>query len=51
MNSIQMNTLELARLESKRNNDDRDMARLGKNQVLKVWRPICFPVKNDPLFF
>ena len=41
--SGQMNVVELGGMESKQNNDDLDMARLGKSPVLKVWRPICFP--------
>ena len=42
MNAIQMNAVELEGMESKQNNDDIDMARLGKSPVLKVWRPTCF---------
>ena len=42
MSDIHMNAVELSGLESKQNNDDSDLARLGKNPVLKVWRPTCF---------
>ena len=42
MSGIQMNTMELGGLESKQNNDDIDMARLGKSPVLKVWPPTHF---------
>ena len=38
MNDIHMNAVELSGLDSKQNNDDSDLARLGKNPVLKVWR-------------
>ena len=34
--------MELEAMEAKENNDDRDMARLGKSPVLKVQRPL-FP--------
>lgn len=36
----QMRAMELQVMESKENNDDRDMARLGKSPVLKVKRPL-----------
>ena len=39
MGDIHMNAVELSGLDSKQNNDDSDLARLGKNPVLKVWRP------------
>ena len=39
MSGIQMSAMELGGLESKQNNDDIDMARLGKSPVLKVWHP------------
>ena len=42
MNSIQMDAVELGRIEAKQNNDDKDMARLGKHPVLKVCLPIHF---------
>ena len=38
-----MKAIELEGVESKQNNDDIDMARLGKSPVLKVWRPTCLP--------
>ena len=37
-----MDAVELGDMEVRRNNDDKDMARLGKTPVLKVWRPIYF---------
>ena len=43
-----MNAVELGRMEVRQNNDDKDMARLGKNPVLKVWRPTYF---YRPYFF
>ena len=36
MSGIQMKAMELEGVESKQNNDDIDMARLGKSPVLKV---------------
>lgn len=35
-----MNAVEVGGMKSKQNNDDKDMARMGENPVLKVWRPI-----------
>ena len=34
-----MNAVELGGMEAKQNNDEMDMARLGKCPVLKVWHP------------
>ena len=42
MGDIHMNAVELSGLDSKQNNDDSDLARLGKNPVLKVWRSTRF---------
>ena len=39
MGDIHLNAMELSGLASKQNNDDIDLARLGKNPVLKVGRP------------
>ncbi len=36
MERIQLKAVELEGLEARENNDDKDMARLGKNPVLKV---------------
>ena len=36
--SGRINAVELGGMEYKQNNDDIDMARLGKSPVLKVWR-------------
>lgn len=36
MNDLRMTAVELSALDSKQNNDDIDLARLGKNPVLKV---------------
>ena len=37
--STETNAVELGGMEAKQNSDDIDLARLGKNPVLKVWRP------------
>lgn len=37
-----MNAVELGGMKVKQNNDDKDMAGMGKNPALKVWRPIYF---------
>lgn len=42
MSDLHMNAVELSGLDSKHNNDDTDLARLGKNPVLKVWHPTPF---------
>ena len=42
INPTQTTTMELEAMEAKENNDDRDMARLGKSPVLKVKRSL-FP--------
>ena len=42
MNENQMNRIELRTMDTKQNNDDDDMARLGKNPVLKVWSLASF---------
>ena len=36
MERIQLTSVELEGMEARKNNDDKDMARLGKNPVLKV---------------
>ena len=40
INHIQTTAMELEAMGAKENNDDRDMARLGKSPVLKVRRPL-----------
>ena len=45
-----MNAVELSGLDSKQNNDDIDLARLGKNPVLKVWDPRRFHEQHFIVF-
>jgi hypothetical protein len=42
MDGKHMNGVELRAMDAKQNNDDEDMARLGKNPVLKVWSLASF---------
>ncbi len=42
MERIQLKAVELEGMEARENNDDKDMARLGKNPILKVCRPTYF---------
>ena len=40
INHTQTTAMDLEAMEAKENNDDRDMARLGKSPVLKVESPL-----------
>ena len=42
-----MNAMELGDMKDRRNNDEKDLARLGKHPVLKVCHPACLPASVE----